>query len=207
MKSGRFSAVALVMAAFCLASACGGLTKGAAGDGGTAEDSSSSSSGSSSGVVTSSSGSGGSGGSSGVTSSSSSGGTASSSGSGSSTSSGGTPTCGMLTVVNATDAGPVENFSCEMCIDANCPQEQCQCTGDINLAPWDGGAAAACPVYTLCVYNTFLELAASTDAGAAADLSQAQASCSSVIQQSSITLGNSLIGCIVSYCASPCVGQ
>jgi hypothetical protein len=60
---------------------------------------------------------------------------------------------------------------------------------------------------TVCVYDTFLELAAFTDAGAAADLRQAQASCSSVVQQSSIALGNSLIGCIASACTSPCVGE
>jgi hypothetical protein len=210
VKSTRSPAVALVVAAFCFAPACGGLTKGEAGDGGPAEDSSSSSGGSSSGVVTSSSSGGSSGSSSGVTSSSSSGGTASSSGGGSSSSSGGTPTCGALMVVDTTDAGPVENFSCEMCINANCQQQECQCTGDPIMVLQDAGAVPACAAYAECVYVTFLQLLAANDAGTqseSADLTTAQAACQAGIDMSSIQLGNALIACIASSCVTPCVMQ
>jgi len=198
----RSTAVTLIVAAFYIAPACGGLTKGEAGDGGPEDDSpsSSSSSGSSSGVMPSSSSSGSSGSSSGGLSSSSSG---SGSSSGSFTDAG----CSILPIFDPTDAGPVENFPCEACISSNCQAQECPCTADTNITFEDGGTLPACDAYVECVYDTFVQTLESSDAGVmdATLLEDAQSACAGSVPTASIAMGNSLIGCVASNCATQCV--
>ncbi len=211
MQSTRSTVVALVVAVFCVAPACGGLTKGEAGDGGPQDDapSSSSSSGSGSGAMPSSSSSGSSGGSSGgISSSSSGGGASSSSGSGSSSGSFTDAGCLIVPIFDPTDAGPVENFPCEACISSNCQAQECPCTADTNSTFEDGGAVPACGAYSQCVYDTFIQNLESSDAGAmgeAQDLQEAQSACVGNVPSASIAMGNALIGCVASNCAGQCV--
>jgi hypothetical protein len=97
-----------------------------------------------------------------------------------------------------------------MCIDASCSQPLGSCCSDPNVVVQDGGDAAACGVYATCVDYRFLTLLLGSDAGArgeSSDLNQAQALCASNLPVSSITLGNQLIGCVASSCATQCVGQ
>jgi hypothetical protein len=78
----------------------------------------------------------------------------------------------------------------------------------------DAGAVPLCAAYTQCVYVTFLQNLASSDAGTQGepqDLMEAQAACAanfiSSSSMSSFAMGNALIGCIASNCVTPCVVQ
>jgi hypothetical protein len=115
---------------------------------------------------------------------------------------------GSIQVISTTaDGGEVENTACEMCIATSCAQEQCTCLTDTNMGSVDDAAAPECAVYAICVYETFLTALATDDAGSAADLTNAQASCatSTSAPSSSTALGNGLIGCIATSCATQCV--
>lgn len=114
---------------------------------------------------------------------------------------------GSIQVVEETDAGEVENTACEMCVAANCAQQQCVCLTDTNMATLGDASAPACGVYAICVYQAFLTALATSDAGESADLTAAQAACAGSLPQASITDGNGLIACIASACTTQCVGQ
>jgi len=74
----------------------------------------------------------------------------------------------------------------------------------------DGGAVPACDAYTQCVWDTFVQNFEASDAGAtglAQDLQEAQSACAGNLPAASIAMGNALIGCVASNCATLCVPQ
>ncbi len=98
------------------------------------------------------------------------------------------------------------NTACMSGVSSSCGQEQCVCLTDTNLVPDPtsdaGGMIPTCGYYVGCVYQTVSYLAATTDAGLTADLTQAQAACAAngdagALPSSSTGGGDALIGCIV----------
>ena len=111
---------------------------------------------------------------------------------------------GTVTVVTDTDAGEVENTACESCIDTDCAVPQCDCLSDANMVSQGGSPEPACAIYVVCLYETFLQELATSDAGASADLTAAQAACAGSLPMSSIMEGDSFIGCIANSCTTEC---
>lgn len=126
----------------------------------------------------------------------------------------GTPMCttdGGGIPIQGADGG--ENTACETCLGDNangCGQQQCFCTTDTNLVPYNdaGAMAPGCEVFAACVYGAFTEAQATMpDAGAAANLTAAEMYCkmNTAANMASQDLGAKLISCVASTCVSQCV--
>jgi len=105
---------------------------------------------------------------------------------------------GALGVVGA-DGGP--NTACTDAIAASCGNEQCLCTTDTAMVPFDdaGTMVPACEAYAYCVYYEFSVNLQTSDAGTPADLMAAQATCAAKgFPTASVALGDAFYVCLAS---------